>query len=119
MSTQSFELVFYTIGNYSGLSDDACTRTAHIDIPADSLSIAASLQSARRWLDEQHPGLDLECAAEMPLRGYFAFQGPQASEGQNVDSAQLVAMDEGFVVRAHLENGVWVETDLLVLNGVA
>ena len=65
---------------------------------------------------EQHADIDMECAAELPLRGYFAFQ---SAPGQNVDSAQLVAIDEGFVVRASLDNGVCVETDVLVLAGVA
>lgn len=118
MSTQSFQVAFYTIGTYEGLSGDDVTRTAHIDVPAECVAIAASLQSARRWLDEQHAGLDLECTAELPVRGYFSFKGPQASEGLNVESAQLVALDEGFVVRASLDNGVWVETDLIALAGI-
>ena len=50
MSTQSFELAFFTIGELEGLSGDATTRTAHIDIPADCLPVAATLQSARQWL---------------------------------------------------------------------
>ena len=119
MSTQSFELAFFTIGELEGLSGDATTRTAHIDIPADCLPVAATLQSARQWLAGQHAQVDMECAADLPLRGFFSFQGPQGHEGLNVDSAQLVAIDEGFVVRASLDNGVCVETDVLSLDGLA
>ena len=115
MSAQSFELAFYTVGNYEGLSGDDTARVANIDISEQALGVAASLQSARNWLLEQHAGLDMECAAEVPLRGYFAFKGTDVSEGLNVDTAQLVCLDEGYVVRAHLENGVWVETDLIEL----
>ena len=116
MSTHSFQLAFYTIGDLDGLSGDDTSRTAHSDLPADCLPVAATLRSARQWLQEQHADIDMECAAELPLRGYFAFQN---APGQNVDSAQLVAIDEGFVVRASLDNGVCVETDVLVLAGVA
>lgn len=119
MSNQNFEVPFFTIGEFDGLSDDATTRTAHIDISAESLPVAATLQSARTWLVEQHAQIDMECAAELPMRGYFAFKSAQSSEGFNVDSAQLVAIDEGFVVRATLDNGVCVETDLLALTGLA
>lgn len=119
MSTHSFELNFYTIGDFDGLSGDDTTRTAHIDIPADCLPVAATLRSARQWLLTQHTALDMECAAELPLRGFFVFKGPQGNEGLNVDSAQLVAIDEGFVVRASLDNGVCVETDALELDGMA
>lgn len=114
--TQNFELPFYTIGELEGFSDDATIRTAHIDIPAHSLTVAVSLQSARQWLLEQHAGVDMECAAELPLRGHFAFNGPQITQSFDVDSAQLVAIDEGFVVRVHLDNGVYVETDVLAPN---
>lgn len=118
MSTHSFQLAFYTIGDLDGLSGDDTTRTAHIDLPADCLPVAATLRSARQWLVEQHAAIDMECAADLPLRGYFSFQGPQGNEGLNVDSAQLVAIDEGFVVRASLDNGVCVETDVLSLDGL-
>ena len=77
--------------------------------------MAATLQSARQWLNEQHSDIDMECAAELPLRGYFSFKSEQGSEGFNAESAQLVALDEGFVVRAALDNGVCVESDLLAL----
>ena len=113
MSQQSFEVAFFTIGELEGLSGDEVTRTAHIDIPAECLQVAATLQSARQWLNEQHS--DMECAAELPLRGYFSFKSEQGSEGFNAESAQLVALDEGFVVRAALDNGVCVESDLLAL----
>lgn len=119
MSTHSFSLAFYTIGEFDGLSGDDTTRTAHIDIPEHCLPVAATLRSARQWLLEQHADIDMECSAELPLRGYFGFQGPQGNQGLNVDSAQLVAIDEGFVVRASLENGVCVETDVLNLDGIA
>lgn len=115
MSQQSFEVAFFTIGELEGLSGDEVTRTAHIDIPAECLQVAATLQSARQWLNEQHSDIDMECAAERPLRGYFSFKSEQGSEGFNVESAQLVALDEGFVVRAALDNGVCVESDLLAL----
>ena len=115
MTTQSFELAFFTIGELEGLSGDATTRTAHIDIPADCLPGAATLQSARQWLAGQHAQVDMECAAELPVRGHFAFKGELVHEGYNVESAQLVALDEGFVVRATLENGVGVESDLIGL----
>ena len=115
MSQQSFEVAFFTIGELEGLSGDEVTRTAHIDIPAECLQVAATLQSARQWLNEQHSDIDMECAAELPLRGYFSFKSVQGSEGFNVESAQLVALDEGFVVRAALDNGVCVESDLLAL----
>ena len=74
------------------------------------------MQSARQWLNEQHSDIDMECAAELPLRGYFSFKSEQDSEGFNAESAQLVALDEGFVVRAALDNGVCVESDLLALT---
>lgn len=113
MSQQSFQVAFFTIGDMDGLSGDEITRNAHIDIPAESLPMAASLQSARQWLLEQHADIDMECAAELPVRGFFSFQSPQSNESFNVESAQLVALDEGFVVRASLDNGVCVESDLL------
>ena len=116
MSQQSFEVAFFTIGELDGLSGDDITRTAHIDVPADCLPVAATLQSARQWLNQQHAGIDMECTAELPVRGYFAFKGVSINEGFNVESAQLVALDEGFVVRAGLNNGVYVESDLLALN---
>lgn len=115
MSQQSFEVAFFTIGELEGLSGDEVTRTAHIDIPAECLQVAVTLQSARQWLNEQHSDIDMECAAELPLRGYFSFKSEQGSEGFNAESAQLVALDEGFVVRAALDNGVCVESDLLAL----
>ncbi|MBP7351675.1 MAG: hypothetical protein KA964_01485 [Comamonas sp.] len=118
MSTHSFQLPFFTIGDLDGLSGDDTTRTAHIDIPADCLPVAITLRSARQWLVEHHPDVDMECAADLTLRGFFSFQGPQGQEGLNVDSAQLVAIDEGFVVRASLDNGVCVETDVLSLDGL-
>ena len=34
MSQQSFEVAFFTIGEFEGLSADDTTRTAHIDVPA-------------------------------------------------------------------------------------
>ena len=116
MSTQSFELAFFTIGEFHGLSGEATARTAHIDIPADCLPVAATLRSARQWLVEQHGQFDMECAADLPLRGYFSFQSAQDRQGFHVDSAQLVAIDEGFVVRASLDNGVCVESDVLALS---
>ncbi len=119
MSTHSFQLPFFTIGDLDGLSGDDTTRTAHIDIAADCLPVAATLRSARQWLVEQHPAVDMECAADLPLRGFFSFQRPEGQEGLNVDSAQLVASDEGLVVRASLDNGVCVETDVLSLDGLA
>ena len=66
MSQQSFEVAFFTIGEFEGLSADDTTRTAHIDVPADCLPVAATLQSARQWLNEQHAHIDMECAAELP-----------------------------------------------------
>lgn len=119
MPTHSFELPFFTISDLDGLSGDDTTRTARIDLPDTCLPVAATLRSARQWLVEQHAGVDMECAAELPLRGYFAFQCPQGHTGLNVDSAQLVAIDEGFVVRASLDNGVCVETEVLNLDGLA
>jgi len=118
MHSLHFQIAFHTIGEFAGLSDDTTTRNAHIDIPAEQLSVAASLQSARRWLVEQHAQIDLECAADLHLRGYFTFQMAQGSEGFNVDSAQLVAIDEGFVLRAGLDNGVCVETEVIAIDGV-
>ena len=115
MSQQSFEVAFFTIGAFDGLSDDATIRIAHIDVPAEALAVAATLQSARQWLSEQHADTDMECAADLPLRGYFSFKSAQGTEGQHADSAQLVALEEGFVVRAGLSNGVCVETDVLPL----
>lgn len=119
MSILNFSLPFFTIGEFEGLSSDDTTRSAHIDFPEAFLPVAATLRSARQWLLEQHANTDMECAAELPLRGYFSFEGPQGKQGQNVDSAQLVAIDEGFVVRASLDNGVCVETELLTLDGIA
>lgn len=116
MSTQNFQVSFFTIGQFEGLSDDATTRTAHIDIDSAALPVAATLQSARQWLTEQQPGMDMECAAEIALRGYFSFQSAQGSSGYNVEQAQLVALDEGFVVRVGLDNGVYVESDLIALQ---
>lgn len=115
MSQQNFEVAFFTIGEFEGLSQDHITRTAHIDVPSECLAVAASLQSARQWLTEQHAEVDLECTAELPVRGYFTFKDAQGSQGFNVEQAQLVALDEGFVVRAALDNGVYVESDLLAL----
>lgn len=115
MSQQSFEVEFFTIGEFDGLSDDSVTRTAHIDVPAECLPVAATLQSGRQWLTEQHADIDMECAADVPVRGYFAFKSEQSSEGFNVESALLVALEDGFVVRALLDNGVYVESDLLGL----
>jgi hypothetical protein len=116
MSQQSFAVEFFTVGEFEGLSDESVTRTAHIDVPAECLPVAATLQSARQWLTEQHADIDMECAAELPLRGYFAFRGEQVNEGYNVESALLVALDDGFVVRVQLDNGVYVESDLLGLQ---
>lgn len=115
MNQQSFVIPFFTIGEFHNLSGDDVTRSAHIDVPADCLHVAASLQSARQWLNEQHAGIDMECTAELPLRAYFSFKSEQLSEGFHVDSAQLIAMDEGFVVRASLDNGVCVESDWMAL----
>lgn len=115
MTPQSFHVAFFTIGEFDNLGGDDTTRMVHLDVPAESLPVAATLQSARQWLNEQHANLDMECAAELPLRGYFSFQNCQSSEGFNVESAQLVALDEGFVVRASLDNGVCVESDLIDL----
>ena len=115
MSQQSFEVAFFTIGEFEGLSADDTTRTAHIDVPTDCLSVAAALQSARQWLNEQHAHIDMECAAELPVRGYFSFKGANVNEGLHVESAQLVALDEGFVVRASLDNGVSVDSDLIAI----
>lgn len=116
MSQQSFQVPFFTIGEFDGLSDDDTTRTAHIDVPADCLPVAATLQSARQWLNAQHAGIDMECTAELPVRGYFTFNSVQGTEGFNVENAQLVALDEGFVVRAELDNGVFVESDLIAIQ---
>ena len=116
MSTHSFQLPFFTIGDLDGLSGDDTTRTAHIDIAADCLPVAATLRSARQWLVEQHPAVDMECAADLPLRGHFTFQSAQDHQGLHVDRAQLVAIDEGFVVRASLDNGVCAESDVLALS---
>lgn len=113
MSHQSFEVAFFTIGEFDGLSGDDVTRTAHIDVPAECLAVAATLQSARQWLIEQHADIDMECAAELPLRGYFSFKSSQGSEGLHIESAQLVALEDGFVVRAGLDNGVCVESDVI------
>lgn len=115
MSQQSFQVAFFTIGQFDGLSDDDVTRTAHIDVSADCLPVAATLQSARQWLTEQHADIDMECSAELPVRGFFTFTTAQGTEGFNAESAQLVALDEGFVVRAELDNGVFVESDLIAL----
>lgn len=115
MSQQNFEVPFYTIGAFEGLSDDTTVRTAHIDVPAHCLAVAATLQSARQWLNEQHAGIDMECTAELPVRGYFTFKTASNTEGFNVEQAQLVALDEGFVIRAVLDNDVNVESDLLAL----
>lgn len=115
MSQQSFATAFFTIGDDHALSGDDVTRSAHIDIPDTCLPVAATLASARQWLTEQHAAIDMECAAELPLRGYFTFQSAQGSEGFHVETAQLVALDEGFVVRAGLDNGVYVESDLITL----
>ena len=112
MSQQSFEVAFFTIGEFDGLSGDDITRTAHIDVPAECLPVAATLQSARQWLIEQHADIDMECAAELPVRGYFTFKSAQTDEGQHIEKAQLVALQEGFVVRAGLDNGVCVESDV-------
>lgn len=116
MSQQSFQVAFFTIGDLDGLSGDDIVRSAHIDIPAESLPVAATLQSARQWLVEQHAHIDMECAAELPVRGFFTFKSAEGTEGFNVESAQLVALDEGFVVRASLDNGVSVESDLLAIQ---
>ena len=115
MTQQSFAVTFFTIGEFAPLSDDDTTRSAHIDIPAHCLPVAATLQSARQWLTEQHADIDMECAAELPLRGFFSFTTPQGTESFHVESAQLVALDDGFVVRAELDNGVFVESDLIAL----
>lgn len=115
MSQQSFQVAFFTIGQLDGLSGDDVTRSAHIDVPADSLAVAATLQSARQWLTEQHAHIDMECTAELPVRGFFTFKSAQGTESFNVESAQLVALDEGFVVRAELDNGVFVESDLIAI----
>lgn len=113
MSQQSFEVTFFTIGEFDGLSDDATIRTAHIDIPTACLPVAATLQSARQWLTEQHAAIDMECAAELPLRAYFSFKSTDNTTGFNVESAQLVALDEGFVIRTGLDNGACVESDVI------
>lgn len=115
MTQQSIATSFFTIGEFHALSGDEITRTAHIDVPDECLQVAATLQSARQWLNEQHAGIDMECAAELPLRGYFSFQSEQSTQGFHVESAQLIAMDEGFVVRASLDNGVCVESDWLAI----
>lgn len=116
MSQQSFQVAFFTIGQFDGLSTDDITRHAHIDVPAEAVAVAATLQSARQWLTEQHAGIDMECTADLPVRGFFTFKTAQGTEGFNVESAQLVALDEGFVVRAELDNGVFVESDLLAIT---
>lgn len=116
MTQQSFQVTFFTIGAFDTLSGDDVTRTAHIDVPHDSLPVAATLQSARQWLNEQHADIDMECSAELPVRGFFTFASEQGTESFNVENAQLVALDEGFVVRAELDNGVFVESDLLALD---
>lgn len=116
MSQQSFEVAFFTIGEFDSLSDDDTVRTAHIDLSAECLPVAATLQSARQWLNEQHADIDMECAAELPVRGYFTFKSSSNNEGFHVESAQLVALDEGFVVRASLDNGVCVESDLIAIS---
>ncbi|WP_455555873.1 hypothetical protein [Comamonas sp.] len=116
MNPQSFAIAFFTIGELEGLSGEEVARTAHIDVPAECLPVAATLQSARQWLNEQHAEIDMECAAELPVRAYFSFKSEQVNEGFNVESAQLVALDEGFVVRAALDNGVCVESDLFTLH---
>ena len=115
MSQQSFAVAFFTIGEFDGLSGDDITRNAHVDIPADCLPVAATLQSARQWLTEQHAAIDMECTAELPIRAFFSFQTAQGNESFNVESAQLVALDEGFVVRTGLDNGIYVESDLLAI----
>ena len=116
MSTQNFELAFFTIGHFEHFSDEDTQRTAHLDLPQEHLHIAATLQSARQWLIEQQPQVDMECAAELPMRGYFVFKGTQLDESFHTENAQLVAVEEGFVVRAQLDNGICIETDVLVLN---
>lgn len=116
MSPQSFAVAFFTIGDWEGLSGDDIARNAHLDIPADCLPVAATLQSARQWLSEQHTHIDMECAAELPLRGSFSFQSAESTDSFHIESAQLVALDEGFVVRADLDNGVCVESDLIAIN---
>ena len=107
----NFQVPFFTIGHFDGLSEDTVTRTAHLDVPEDVLAIAASLQSARQWLLEQHPGMDTDCSAEVAVRGYFSLAG----EGFNVEAVQLVCLSDGFVARVGLDNGVYVETDLIAL----
>lgn len=116
MSQQSLQVAFFTIGEFDTLSSDDVVRSAFIDMPADCLPIAASLQSARQWLVQQHASIDMECSAELPLRAYFTFKSVHINEGFNVESAQLVALDEGFVVRAQLDNGVYVESDLIAIH---
>ena len=54
MSQQSFEVAFFTIGELEGLSGDEVTRTAHIDIPAECLQVAASLQSVAQRAAQRH-----------------------------------------------------------------
>lgn len=107
----NFQVPFYTIGHFDGLSEDTVTRTAHVDVPDEVLAVAASLQSARQWLLEQHPGMDMDCSADVAIRGYYSFGG----EGFHAESAQLVVLSDGFVARVALDNGVYVETDLLAL----
>lgn len=115
MSQQTFATTFFTIGDDHALSSDDVTRHVHIDLPETCLPVAATLASARQWLTEQHADIDMECAAELPLRGYFTFQTAQGTQGFHVETAQLVALDEGFVVRAGLDNGVYVESDLIAI----
>ena len=115
MSTLNYQLSFSTIGYFGVLSDDETIRTAMLDIPAEHAQIAATLRSARTWLQEQHPGVDMESTADLPLRGYLTFESSNGKEGFNIDSAQLVAIDEGFVLRAGLDNGMCVETDPLTM----
>ena len=74
MSQQSFQVAFFTIGEFDTLSSDDVVRSAFIDVPADCLPIAASLQSARQWLVQQHASIDMECSAELPLRAYFTLK---------------------------------------------
>ena len=48
MSQQSFEVEFFTIGEFEGLSDESVARTAHVDVPAHCLPVAATLPDRAR-----------------------------------------------------------------------
>ena len=91
MSTQSFELAFFTIGELEGLSGDATTRTAHIDIPADCLTVAATLQSARQWLAVR--------LARHSRNGWDAPNAQPALKDDIAGVAQLLTLSEEAATR--------------------